>query len=126
MWKTNSETRNFGLMFCFIFLLWGAIIPYLKKGIVHPVLLIFSIAFFVSALARPSILTVPRNYWLWFGEKLGAINSFLLMTVLYYTLFTFTHFIFVLMGRDQLKLKWGKYKTTFQYKKKISSFEEMF
>lgn len=126
MQKIDKETRSFGLLFSLIFLLWGAIIPYFKRGIVHPVLLVFSGVVLILALIRPSLLTVPRKYWLWIGEKLGAINSFVLLTVLYYTLFTITHLIFVLTGRDQLKLKWKKYQTTLQRKEKISSFREIF
>ncbi|MGZ3788835.1 MAG: SxtJ family membrane protein [Bacteriovorax sp.] len=121
--KTN---RHFGLIMTGACLVLGVIIPFIKHKPVHVSLVITACLFLFFALVFPQLLERPRQWWLVLGEKLGAINTRILFTIIYLTLFTIVHFIFFLMKRDKMKRGWKKYSSTYQVKSEISSFQDPF
>lgn len=121
--KTN---RNFAFIMTSGFLVVGAGIPFIKGHAIHLWAVILATLFFLSGLFVPHLLEKPRHAWIWLGEKLGAINSRVLLTLLYGTLFSFIHLIFLLIGRDKMMSAWKKYPTTYKEKKSISAFRDPF
>jgi hypothetical protein len=118
--------RKFGFVMTGGLLLLGVVVPYLKGKPHHMSLIVIAVIFFLLAIVAPILLKKPQEYWMWIGEKLGAINSRILLTIIYFTLFALLHFIFKLIGRDKMKKKWKKYESTFEVKTEISSFTDPF
>lgn len=124
--KEIKSLRHFGFFMSAAFLFLGMGIPLLKKKDIHPVLCAVAGLFLLLAIFSPETLKKIREWWLLLGEKLGLINSKILFTILYLTLFSLVHLIFKLMGRDKFKKKWKGYESTYTEKQKISSFSDPF
>lgn len=121
-----KKNRNFGFIMTGGFLLVGLVIPLIKHNPFHLSLLVLAVIFFLFAVFTPQFLEKPRLWWLRLGEKLGIINTRILFTLIYLTIFSFVHLIFKILQRDKMKRKWKKYATTYQVKTKISSFDDPF
>ena len=121
--KTN---RNFGLIMSICFFVVGALIPFFKHKPNHISLLILASLFLFIAFIAPNLLTKPRHYWLILGEKLGIINTKILFTLIYLSVFSLVHLVFIMTRRDRLMRAWKKYPSTYQIKTKISSFADPF
>lgn len=121
-----KSLRVFGLMMAFAFLVIGVFIPYYRHGIIYPVLAVLSALFLVLALLAPTALRKFRDWWIMLGEFLGAVNSRILFSILYLTLFTLIHFFFRLFGRDRMKRKWKAYDSTYVVKTTLSNFSDPF
>lgn len=127
MQKTNRrELRVFAFIMMSGFLVLGAGIPLLKGKSIHLALVAIAVLFLLLGLLTPDLLEKPRRFWIWLGEKLGFINTRILFTFLYLTIFSFVHLVFMLTGRDRMKRKWKKYSSTYLEKTKISSFSDPF
>ena len=124
--QETKQLRHFGLFMAFAFLVIGTGIPLLKNREFHPVLTGIAVLFLIVAILAPDWLKTTREWWLLLGEKLGTINSRILFTILYLTLFSLIHLIFKIMGRDKFKRKWKAYETTYTDKQKISLFTDPF
>lgn len=124
--KEIKSLRPFGFFMFAAFLLLGVGIPMLKKKEIHLSLTIIAGVFLILAIFIPESLRKIREWWLFLGEKMGLINSKILFTILYLTLFSLVHFIFKLMGRDKFKKKWKGFDSTYTEKQKISSFNDPF
>lgn len=124
--QEKKELRHFGLIMAFAFLILGTGIPLIKHRTFHPVLTGIALLFLIVAIFVPDWLKTTREWWLMLGEKLGLLNSRILFTILYLTLFSVIHLIFKLMGRDKFKRKWRAYDSTYTEKQKISAFTDPF
>ena len=121
-----EANRHFGFIMTAGFLVLGALIPFIKHKPFHPSLLIIAALFLLAAFIMPVRLEKPRQYWLWLGEKLGIINTNILFSLIYLSLFTLVHLIFVILRRDRLKQSFKKYSSTYLVKTKVSSFTDPF
>jgi hypothetical protein len=121
-----KSLRPFGFFMSAAFFILGAGIPLLKNKEIHPLLTVIACAFLFFTLVYPEALRNVRKWWLILGEKLGLINSRILFTILYLTLFSLVHLVFKMMGRDKFKKKWKGYDSTYSEKQKISSFADPF
>ena len=124
--NSKEHYRKFGFVMTGGFLVLGIIIPLIKHRPLHPILIVIAVFFFFLSLVAPMLLKKPQEFWMWLGEKLGAVNSRVLLIVIYFTLFTFLHAIFKIIGRDKMRKKWKKYESTFEVKSEISSFSDPF
>ena len=122
----TSTNRNFGFIMTGGFLVLGFIIPFIKHRPAHLWLISLSLVFLLFAFFAPTLLEKPRILWLKLGHNLGIINTRLLFTFIYLSLFSLVHFIFIILRRDKLKSVWKKYPSTFQQKNEISSFCDPF
>jgi hypothetical protein len=121
-----KANRHFGLIMTTALLVMGALIPFIKHKPFHTSLLIIAIIFLLVAFIMPGLLEKPRQYWLWLGEKLGIINTNILFTLIYLSLFSLVHLAFVILRRDRLKQSFKKYSSTYLVKTKITSFTDPF
>ncbi|MDD4974222.1 MAG: SxtJ family membrane protein [Bacteriovorax sp.] len=121
--KTN---RHFGFIVTGGFLVMGALIPFIKHKPIHLPQVIIAVIFLLIALIAPHLLERPRQYWLWLGEKLGLINTKIFFTLIYLSLFSIVHLVFIIIRRDRMKRLWKKYPSTYQVKTEISSFGDPF
>ncbi len=118
--------RKFGYILAFGFAIVGFVIPALKKGQFHPVLIFLSLAFLIMGYFFPHKLNTLRVKWMILGEFLGKINTTIIFTLIYLMVFSTIHAIFSMLGRDRLMKKWKKYSTTFHRKENISDFSDPF
>lgn len=83
---TTKELRKYGLMMGGVIgVLFGAILPWafgLERVPKWP--WAFLISFWTLAALRPKALQVIQRGWMLLGEKLGSINTFLVLTVTYW------------------------------------------
>jgi hypothetical protein len=129
--KINTQieditNRNFGLIMTAGFLVLGVLIPLIKDKQIHLSLVIFGAVIFVISLITPKLLDRPRHYWLLSGEKLGIINTKILFTLIYISIFSSIHLVFIIIRRDRMKRAWKKYPSTYQIKTEITSFTDPF
>jgi hypothetical protein len=85
--KRKAELRKFGLLLGCIFAIMG-LLPFLKNKPLN--LYLFFLGIFLTAIA----ITIPRIlspfYYIWMkaGHVLGRINSFIILSIIYYFVFT--------------------------------------
>jgi hypothetical protein len=118
--------RNFSFILTFCLLVIGFFIPIYRGHSIHPVIIILAMIILILGLMYPGLLTKPRCYWIWLGEKLGFINSSIILTILYLSLFSLIHLFFYLLKRDKMLRKWKQYDSTFKEKNNLLSFSDPF
>lgn len=121
-----KSLRLFGLMMAFAFAVVGIFLPYYRHEMIYPVLAALAGLFLGLALVAPGALRKFREWWILLGEFLGAVNSRILFSILYLTLFTLIHFFFKIFRRDRMKRKWKGYETTYVEKSTLSNFSDPF
>lgn len=121
-----KENRIFGMILSFALLLFGLFIPLYKNKPSNVYLIALAGIFLICSLFFAEILTKPRAKWIILGEKLGALNSRIIFTIIYLTVFLSVRLFFNLIKRDRLKINWKKYPSTYQEKKEISLFSDPF
>lgn len=125
MQKIN-ENRVFGIILTLALLMFGLFIPLYKNKAFNFYFIILAIILLICSLFFAEILTKPRTWWMILGEKLGALNTRIIFTVIYLTIFLSIRLFFKLINRDRLKMNWKKYPSTYQDKKEISLFSDPF
>ncbi len=110
--------RKFGLVMALVIaLVFGLVLPWLfdKPMAFGP--WIASSVFVLWALAIPNTLFVIYKPWMIFGHFLGLLNTKILLSIIFYFVFTPVSFFFKIMGKDPMRRKWlkdtsGSYWTT--------------
>jgi hypothetical protein len=99
---TTKNLRIFGLI-------WSLILLFLARKFVALSLVFgfLSFLFLFTALVCPWVYTTIGIYqnWIKFGNSLGKINSFLIITILFYGLFTPIGLVLRILKKDLLKKK---------------------
>lgn len=76
----------------------------------HPraatVLGVTALAFALFALVAPKLLEPLEAAWMAFAQVLGAINTRIIMGLLYFLFIVPLGLIFRLVGRDEMKRRW--------------------
>lgn len=101
--KHGSE-KGFGLVFACVFFLYGAS-PLLHGEIVHGWSFAVGAFFLGAAFLAPKILEVPNTLWIKFGYLLGHVVSLIVLSLLYFAVFTPLGMLLRLCGKDVLELK---------------------
>jgi hypothetical protein len=107
-----SSDRSFGLVFTAFFALiclW----PLVHKHPVRLWSLYVSGACLVLALLAPRILHPLNIAWTHLGRLLAKITNPIVTGVLFYVIFTPAAFLFRLMGKDLLRLKFDRSASTY-------------
>ena len=85
--RNISELRKFGFIVGLILIALGAF-PILKREKVSFFLLLPGILFFIVAVLCPSLLYPINRIWMKAGHLLGRINSFIILSIIFYIIFT--------------------------------------
>lgn len=86
---TTRDLRQFGIVFGSAFgIVFGAVIPLIRRG--HLVTWPWAVAvlFVLLALAAPGALRGFRSLWMKLGERLSAVQSKIVLTIVYYLVVT--------------------------------------
>ncbi len=99
-----AALRRFGFVMTVAFAIIGGILLWRSRA-AGPYLLGVSGLFAVSALLVPKALGPVERGWLFIGHYLGLINTFIIMTAVYYLVLTPTSLIMRILGKDLLARK---------------------
>jgi hypothetical protein len=99
---TTRDLRQFGIVFGSAFgIVFGAVIPLIRRGHLVTWPWAVTIFFVLLALAVPEALRGFRSLWMKFGERLGAVQSKIVLTIVYYTVVTPLGWIRRLSGKPR-------------------------
>jgi hypothetical protein len=105
-WKAKKELREFGwIMGAVIAGLFGLAIPFLKHRAFPIIPWILAGAFWALAFISPESLKWVRKIWLKVGGVLGAINTRIILTVIYAILIVPMGLVMRLKGKDPMARK---------------------
>ena len=120
----TKQIRNFGYLFCFVFLLIG-IYPIINNDEIRMWSIVISILFFFSGLFRLKYLIPLLKIWMKFGILLGNLISPIVLGIIFFGLVTPTSFLMKIFKKDHLKLKKELKQKTYWIKKDDKQHQSM-
>lgn len=102
----KNSSKNFGILFFIIFLIYG-LWPLLNQDAIRVWSLVIGLIFLILALLNSKILNPLSSLWIKFGELLGKIISPLVMAFIYFLIITPIAIIIRLSRKDLLKTKFN-------------------
>jgi predicted membrane protein len=95
--------RNFGLTSgVIVILLFGLLIPWLRDALWPQWPWILSAVLILTGLILPAALSPVFKVWMKFGHFMNRVNSTIILTVVFFLIFTPVGLIIRIMGRDVL------------------------
>ena len=101
--KPQQQGRKFGLTMAVAASFFALLALYRHHPRASLVLFIIALAFLAFALVAPKLLEPVEAAWMAFARVLGAINTRIIMGLLYLIFILPLGLIFRLFGRDQMK-----------------------
>jgi len=102
--SAKKDLRNFGLTVGIALGLIGAVLWWLNKG-AYPYFIGIGALLIVAGLAIPVILKPLQKVWMTIAVVMGWIMARVILTLLFYLVFTLTGLVARLFGKDFLDLK---------------------
>jgi hypothetical protein len=102
--RSTGSDRSFGFVFG-IFLAIVAFVPTRSGHLVRKWALLCSVILFLLALIRPQVLRPLNIFWTHLGLAIGKISNPIIMTLIYFVVFTPIAILFRIMKRDPLRLR---------------------
>lgn len=103
----DKKLRNFGLVVGTVFFLI-VLFSLIAKNHKHPILFSISIFLIGGAIFNPNILEKPYILWMKLASILGWINDKIILSFIYYFIFTPISLFRSLLNKDTLNRKWVK------------------
>lgn len=85
--------------------IFGCLIPYLNRGSWNPIVVSIGMGILFVGLVFPMGLYFPYKLWMLIGETLGWINTRIILSFIFFFLFTPIGIIKKIFGTDSLKRK---------------------
>jgi hypothetical protein len=101
---SSPSNRSFGLTVGGVLFVW-ALIRIWRGHAASPIVLVVAGVLILAALVMPSSLRVPNALWMRLAHVLGAINTRILLGVLFFLIITPLGLFLRVSGRDWLRLK---------------------
>ena len=99
----KKDLRNFGITFGVVLGLLSGLLWWKGKD-TYSVFVILSIVFFLFGLVLPSLLKPLQKAWMMFAVIMGWFMTRLILSILFYIVFTFIGLVSRLFGKEFLKL----------------------
>ena len=108
----KRELRNFGITLGIIFLVISGFLFWKEKDSLT-IFIAISITWFITAIAIPSVL--KPVYWIWMivGIILGWFMTRVILSLLFYLVFTPIGLILRFFGKQFLELSWDNSKESY-------------
>ena len=108
----KSDLRNFGIIIGIILLIISGFLFWKEKESFQ-IFLAIGIVLFLTAIALPSVL--KPVYWIWmiFAIILGWFMTRVILSLLFYVVFTSIGLTLRLFGKQFLELRWDKSKESY-------------
>jgi hypothetical protein len=119
---TTREVRKFGLTIG-IFLLVIAGFLFWKQRPSFPYFVYIGGGFAVLGLIVPIVLKPIYKAWMTFAVIMGFIMTRVILTILFFGLFTPIALVAKLLGKDLLDERWDKNATTYWVKRPVQPFD---
>ena len=100
----KKNLRTFALIWCGIFLVF-ALYPMHKGLPLRTWSIFFSLSFFTVGLIKPEIFKYFYLIWVKLGGYIGKIISYIVMALLFFSLFTLTSLTLKILRKDLLNKK---------------------
>ena len=112
--KSKKDLRSFGLIVGGMFALIG-LWPLLRHGLpVRTWALVLAGPLMVAALVLPGSLRYPYRGWMFIGHCLGWVNTRILMTLMFYVVFTPAALFMRAIGRDAMSRRLDRSAKTYR------------
>jgi hypothetical protein len=128
---TTAELRKFGLVTGAIIIGFiGMFLPWLKGGIdkmLHwlPYASMVGGVLIVWALIHADSLVYVHKPWMLFAEKLGWVNTRIIMSVFFYVILTPIGFIMSLTGKDPMARRFDSSAPSYRIRKEPQTKDHM-
>jgi hypothetical protein len=119
---TTKDVRKFGLTIG-IFLLLIAGFLFWKQRPSFPYFAYIGAGFALFGLIAPMLLKPIYKAWMSFAVVMGFIMTRVILTVLYFGMFTPIAFVAKILGKDLLEERWDKNATTYWVKRPQTTFD---
>lgn len=128
--STKKELRDFGITFGVVLGLLAVALWWKEKDI-FSVFIILSLSFFFFGFVLPALLKPLQKVWMAFAVVLGFFMTKLILSILFYIVFTSIGIILRIMGKQFLDLKMDSTQTSYwQYRESVpfnkSNYERQF
>jgi hypothetical protein len=120
--STRRDLRKFGLTVG-IFLLIIAGFLFWKQRPSFPYFAYAGGALALAALIAPFLLKPVYKIWMSFAVVMGFIMTRMILTLLYYGLFTPTALVTKLLGKDLLEQDWDRKAASYWVKRPVAPFD---
>jgi membrane-associated protease RseP (regulator of RpoE activity) len=114
--KNEKKDRSFGLIIG-IFLIGYSGYVYFYLDSINPWLLVTGLLITLAALILPRFIYPLRVAMEAIGHWMGIVNTYILLTLIYFILFIPVSLLFKITGKDNLKLKRDKRVSTYWVEK---------
>lgn len=119
---TKPALRKFGLAFGAVLLLIASILVW-KEQAAFPYFVVAGIIFTALGLAIPILLRPVYKVWMSFAVVIGFIMTRVILTVIFYGLFTPISLVARLFGKDWLEEHWDENAKTYWVKRPAASLD---
>ena len=102
------SNKKFGYFFTLIFLIFGGYFYSYSFTVAAFILIVIATIFFLVTLIKADLLLALNKLWMRFGLLLGVIVGPIVLSLIYFGIFTPIALIMRLSGRDELRLKFKK------------------
>lgn len=100
----NQQLRSFGLIFAaLLMLIFAGLLPWVANYAVPRWPFWIGVPIALIGLAWPRGLLPLFRVWMKFGEVMGRINTFIILTVLFFLMVTPTGWLMRLLGKDPMR-----------------------
>ena len=108
----KSDLRNFGITVGIILLIISGFLFWKEKESFQ-IFLVCGITLFLTSIAIPSVL--KPVYWIWmiFATILGWFMTRVILSLLFYVVFTLIGLTLRIFGKQFLELRWDKSKESY-------------
>ena len=122
---TNKDLRSFGLLMGGVFLI-VAVWPLVFHGESLRVWAsLIAVVFGVMGMVFPKGLGPLHRVWMKIGEKLGWINSRIILSLLFFGMFTPMSFVMGLLGKRPLQLGYDPRANSYRVVKKARAVDHV-
>lgn len=119
----KAEFRKFGITIGVVSGILGGVLLW-RGGDYYLYLFVFSVLFIFSGVFRPALLRPVHKVWMSLAVTLGWIMTRIILSVLFYLVFTPIGVLVRLFGRDFLDLKFDKDADSYWIPREKVKFEK--
>jgi hypothetical protein len=121
-----SDLRSFAwILSVFFLLIFGIAIPYWKYKELNFIFFWISGFLLLCSMVYPKILLNPYKFWMLIGLVLGFINTRIILSFIYFLVFTPVALVKRIFGKDSMDRKWKKNENSYRIRVKQRPVEHM-